>query len=82
MIWRDSDERARGMLCHNQELGSPVNGVEVSGRTHVSRLLPGRGGKRHIAMEDRKDCVNHIFESLPGVTIGGSGWKVFQGIGV
>lgn len=32
-------------------------------------------------MEDRKDCVNHIFESLPGVTTGGSGWKVFLGIG-
>lgn len=59
------------MLCQNQELESPANGAEVGEGTYVSHQA--KGENRQVVMKDRKDSVNHLFESLPGVATGDSG---------
>lgn len=56
-----------GTLELDQELQSSVGGVEV-GLGTCKQVVSGL----RVRMEDRKDRVTHLSESLPGVATGGS----------
>lgn len=54
-----------------------MNGIVVTRSIPTIRLLRVEGNNRVIIMEHRKDRINYLLESLPGMATQGSGQDVF-----